>query len=90
MAPRPEDLLADVVALEDPVDRFRALTELDAAAREFPVALRAARAEAIAELRRSGRSWDEIGALLGISKARAWQLGADPGSDDDEKETHPT
>lgn len=89
MAPRFEDLLADAVAIEDPVSRFRALTELEDAARDAPLALRSARGAAIAELRAAGISWGRIGAVLGISKARAWQLGAETGSDD-EKEINPT
>lgn len=33
------------------------------------------RTEAVLELRARGESWSEIGRLLGVTRARAWQLG---------------
>ena len=37
--------------------------------------LRQARQGAVMELRELGRSWPEIGKVLGVSRQRAWQLG---------------
>ncbi len=37
--------------------------------------LREVRQEAIKEMRTRGRSWSEIGSLMGVSRQRAWQLG---------------
>lgn len=76
MAPRLEDLLADVVALPDPVERFRALTELDDRPRDLASLIRAERSRVVREIRaREPRpSWAEIGALLGISGERARTL----------------
>ena len=76
MAPRLEDLLADVVALEDPVERFRALTELGDRPQALASLIRAERGRVVVELRaRDPRpSFVEIGALLGISGERARTL----------------
>lgn len=76
MAPRLEDLLADVVALDDPIARFRALTELDDRPRDLASLIRAERSRVVREIRaRDPRpSWAEIGALLGISGERARTL----------------
>ena len=80
MAPRLEDLLADVAAIENPVDRFRALTELDDRPRDLAALIRAERSRVVRELRlREPRpSWAEIGSLLGISGERARVLHDDP------------
>lgn len=79
MAPRLEDLLDDVVTLPDPVERFRALAELDDPVREFASRIRAERVRAVREMRgREPRpSWAEIGAELGVTGARAQQLAND-------------
>ena len=71
MAPPIEDLLADVVALDDPVARFKRLGEL--ANGELSSLIRAERARIVRELRtRDPRpTWAEIGTLLGISGERA-------------------
>jgi hypothetical protein len=76
MAPRLEDLLADVVALTDPIERFRALSELNDRPNELAALIRTARSEVVRELRaRDPRpSWAEIGTLLGISGERARTL----------------
>ncbi len=37
--------------------------------------LRLARQGAVMELREIGRSWVEIGKVLGVSRQRAWQIG---------------
>lgn len=74
MAPRLEDLLADVVALESPTERFRKLGDL--ANGELASLIRTERGRIVAELRnRDPRpSWAEIGAELGITGERARQL----------------
>lgn len=84
MAPRLEDLLVDVVALTDPVARFRALSELDDRPRDLAALIRKERTRVVRELRaRDPRpSWAEIGSLLGISGERARNL-----HDDTTKET---
>ena len=76
MAPRLEDLLVDVVALEDPVARFAELSKLDDQPRELAARIRVERGRVVRELRsRDPRpSWAEIGALLGISGERARTL----------------
>jgi hypothetical protein len=76
MAPRLEDLLADVVALTDPVERFRALTELADRPNDLAALIRAERSRVVQELRaRDPRpTWAEIGSLLGISGERARTL----------------
>lgn len=80
MAPRLEDLkelIADVVALDDPVERFRKLGDL--ANGEFSARIRAERVRIVREIRaREPRpTWAEIGALLGVSVERARQLSED-------------
>ncbi len=37
--------------------------------------LREVRQDAAQEMRKLGRSWTEIGAVLGVSRQRAWQIG---------------
>lgn len=78
MAPRLEDLLADVVALEDPVERFRKLGDL--ANGELSSLIKDERGRIIREIRdRTPRpTWAEIGALLGISGERARTLAEEP------------
>lgn len=79
MAPRLEDLLADVVALADPVARFRALADLDDRPRELASLIRAERTRCVLEIRnRADRpSWTAVGEVLGISGERARQLATD-------------
>lgn len=86
MAPRLEDLLsdalgiADVVKLADPVDRFRALKDLDDQPRRIAALLRGERSRAIQEIRARDPqpTWAEIGTLLGISGERARTLHDEP------------
>ena len=74
MAPRLEDLLSDVLALEDPAERFRKLGELNNG--ELTALIRAERVRIVRELReRVPRpTWAEVGELLGISGQRAREL----------------
>lgn len=74
MAPRFEDLLSDVLALEDPVARFRKLGDL--ANGELSSLIRAERVRIVRELRAQEPrpTWAEIGELLGISGQRVREL----------------
>lgn len=78
MAPRLEDLLDDALALEDPIDRFRALDVIEDRPRELHARIRYGRIACVQALREGPegiRSWNAIGVLLGISGERARQLG---------------
>lgn len=59
-----------VVTTQDTADPLKALEELQDRERE----LADSRRLLIAQARLQGRSWSEIGAVLGVSKQAAWQL----------------
>ncbi len=59
-----------VMTTPDTVDPLEALAALQDRERE----LADARRLLIARAREQGRSWSEIGAVLGVSKQAAWQL----------------
>ncbi len=59
-----------IVTTQDTVDPLKALEELQDRERE----LADNRRLLIARARLQGRSWSEIGAVMGVSKQAAWQL----------------
>ncbi|MER7517811.1 hypothetical protein [Streptomyces sp. NPDC126499] len=64
-------LISDLAALADgPADRFRKLDELG---KLLAADIKRAKAEAVVELH-EGRSWNQVGALLGVTGSRAEQL----------------
>lgn len=65
----------EAVALEDdPENQLRLLAEISADAFELGRDLRARKRDVILELRRRGRTWPEIGRILGASPQRAHEL----------------
>ncbi|WP_320067853.1 hypothetical protein [Micromonospora sp. RTGN7] len=58
---------------DDPADRARALGAALEAVPELQSALRAARADAVIALKQ-GRTWEEVGEIIGLHPARASQI----------------
>ncbi|MGW0032097.1 hypothetical protein ACWDXD_20005 [Streptomyces sp. NPDC003314] len=64
-------LISDLAALTDgPADRFKKLDELG---KLLASDIKKAKAEAVMELH-EGRSWNQVGALLGVTGSRAEQI----------------
>lgn len=76
---KPEDtvneLLDDIRAIKDPVERFKAATEAGEVARTtFMAGARQIRQEAVTELRDQDMSLADISKLLGIDRTRLHQI----------------
>jgi hypothetical protein len=71
--------LDQVEAIADPVERARVAEAQRVIAADLVVALAGLRAAAAAELRGQGKSYGEIGRLLGTTRERARQLVAKTG-----------
>lgn len=69
-----EDLLDRALGIADPEARLRALDALVPLADEIPARVRAARAQAVRDLHATGKSWTEVGAVLGVTRQRAHTL----------------
>jgi hypothetical protein len=63
-------LIEAVRAISDDVDRYRAIKELEG---RLDTSLRAAKAE-VAQNLHDGRSWNQVGELLGVTGSRAEQI----------------
>lgn len=66
-----QDILRSVEEIADPVERYKETLRMDAWAKETFSILRQ---ETVLKLKREGRSWREIGALIGVTGARAEQM----------------
>ena len=71
--PDPIAKLGDTLAVADPVLRARALGTALEAIPDLQRTIASARAAAVTELKQ-GRTWDQVGALLGLHPARASQI----------------
>lgn len=70
------DDIAEVESIEDPASRARAATELLSARQEDVTKLARIRRNAIEQMRRSGLSYSQVGAALGITRGRIAQIRA--------------
>jgi hypothetical protein len=85
--PRPlEAVLVDALDLDDPVARFRALTELVGEADALDEQIKRERGRALLELYTADPvvSWTEIGSRVGLTGERARQLAAAAREDNDQ------
>ncbi|MFD4547240.1 GIY-YIG nuclease family protein [Streptomyces sp. NPDC058466] len=69
-----EDTLAEVRAIEDPVERFNVARDRRSAIAESDRSLRALLKNVVLGLRQHGLPWRQIGDRLGMSGARAEQI----------------
>lgn len=69
-----DDVTAYLNRIPTPAERARAAGEMLEAAPELPTALREVRQTAVAEMRATGLSFAELGAELGVTRARAKQI----------------
>ncbi|AYF30592.1 RNA polymerase subunit sigma-70 [Micromonospora tulbaghiae] len=71
--PDPIAQLPDALANTDPVERAKALSQALDAIPTLQRTLATARADIVNELKQ-GRTWDQVGELLGLHPARASQI----------------
>ncbi|WP_435233385.1 hypothetical protein [Micromonospora aurantiaca (nom. illeg.)] len=71
--PEPIAHLPDALTSTDPVTRAKALSAALDAVPTLQRSIAAARADAVNELKQ-GRTWDQVGELLGLHPARASQI----------------
>lgn len=68
-----DDALRSLASIDDPVERYRVSRELRLELDRGSSALKATQA-AIANELKAGRSWREVGELMGVSGSRAEQI----------------
>lgn len=71
--PDPIAAIPQALTLTDPADRARALSAALDAIPDLQRAIAAERAAAVTELKQ-GRTWDQVGEVLGLHPARASQI----------------
>jgi len=80
MTPTPERRgavrLETALSIADPERRLAALDTIQRNTDDVAARIRAARAEAVRELADDGWTWEDIGALLGVTRQRAQQIAA--------------
>ena len=67
-------LLAEVASIEDPEDRAQSTTELLMSLASAESEVKVIRRMALTELVSAGWTYDEIGEMIGIKKARVYQI----------------
>ncbi len=78
MPTTPPDYLARLRRIRDPIARERAARQAALDLRHASFGATQVRREALAELHAQGRTWEEVGELVGLSRSRVVELRAGP------------